>query len=172
MTRILLCGSAVRVHDSQACGKMAVTRDRISCILELREMLLSFQTGFNLVNDAVVRVSVCTTFEVPDIFPEVIGAFYILMLSTLAVFLISLFVHFRESLNRRSASTPHWYTSHRYSVSPTGCPPTLEFPAVACLFQRCHLFHSCLSLWSPTAVLSFLVTSLLYRHPSPATPTL
>ena len=25
------------------------------------------------------------------------------------------------------------YTSHRYSVSPTGCPPTLEFPDIACL---------------------------------------
>ena len=34
--------------------KMDVTRERISRILELREMLLSFQTGFNLVNAAVV----------------------------------------------------------------------------------------------------------------------
>ena len=33
---------------------MDVTRDRISCILELREILLSFQTGFDLVNAAVV----------------------------------------------------------------------------------------------------------------------
>ena len=33
---------------------MVVTRERISRILELREILLSFQTGFNLVNDAVV----------------------------------------------------------------------------------------------------------------------
>ena len=31
-----------------------MTRERISCILEPREMLLSFQTGFNLVNAAVV----------------------------------------------------------------------------------------------------------------------
>ena len=27
--------------------------------------------------------------------------------------------------------------SHRYSGSPTGCPPTLEFLALACLSQRC-----------------------------------
>ena len=40
------------------------------------------------------------------------------------------------------------------------------------LFHRCYLFHSCLSLWTPTTVLSFLITSLLCRHPSPATPTL
>ena len=34
--------------------KMDVTRVRISRILELREILLSFQTGFSLVNAAVV----------------------------------------------------------------------------------------------------------------------
>ena len=51
---ILLCSSAVRVHDSQAYRKMDVTRERISRILKLREMLLSFQTGLNLVNATVV----------------------------------------------------------------------------------------------------------------------
>ena len=44
----------MRVHDSQAHGKMDVTRERISCILELTEILLSFQTGLNLVNAAVI----------------------------------------------------------------------------------------------------------------------
>ena len=44
----------MRVHDSQAYRKMDVTRESISCILELREILLPFQTGFNLVNAAVV----------------------------------------------------------------------------------------------------------------------
>ena len=44
----------MRVHDSQANRKMDVTRERISHILELREILLSFQTGFSLVNAAVV----------------------------------------------------------------------------------------------------------------------
>ena len=44
----------MRVHDSQAYRNMNVTRERISRILELREILLSFQTGFNLVNGAVV----------------------------------------------------------------------------------------------------------------------
>ena len=34
--------------------KIDVTRERISCILELREILLSFQTGFGLFNAAVV----------------------------------------------------------------------------------------------------------------------
>ena len=34
--------------------KMDVTRERISCILEVREILLSFRTGFNLVSTAVV----------------------------------------------------------------------------------------------------------------------
>ena len=34
--------------------QMDVTRERISRILELREILLSFQTGFSLVNAAVV----------------------------------------------------------------------------------------------------------------------
>ena len=45
----------MRVHDLQAYRKMDVTKERISRILELREILLSFQTGFNLVNAAVVR---------------------------------------------------------------------------------------------------------------------
>ena len=45
----------MRVHDSQACKKMdATTRGHISHIFELRDMLLSFQTGFILVNAAVV----------------------------------------------------------------------------------------------------------------------
>ena len=44
----------MRVHDSQAYRKMDVTRESISRILELREIILSFQTGFNLVNAAVV----------------------------------------------------------------------------------------------------------------------
>ena len=53
MACILLWSAAVRVHDSQAYRKMNVTREGISRILELREILLSFQTGFSLVN--VVR---------------------------------------------------------------------------------------------------------------------
>ena len=44
----------MRVHDSQAYRKMDVTRKPISHILELREILLSIQTGFSLVNAAVV----------------------------------------------------------------------------------------------------------------------
>ena len=43
----------MRVHDSQAYRKMDVTRKRIRRVLELREVLLSFQTGFNLVNAVV-----------------------------------------------------------------------------------------------------------------------
>ena len=54
MAWILLWSSAVRVHDSQAHRKMDVTREHISCILELREILLSIQTAFSLVNAAVV----------------------------------------------------------------------------------------------------------------------
>ena len=49
----------MRVHDSQAYRKMDVTRECISRILELREILLSFQTAFNLVSAAVV----CTILE-------------------------------------------------------------------------------------------------------------
>ena len=54
MACIRLWKSAVRVHDSQAYRKMDVTRERISRILELREILLSIQTGFSLINAAVV----------------------------------------------------------------------------------------------------------------------
>ena len=54
MARIRLCSSAVKVHDSQAYRKMDVTSERINRNLELREMLLSFQTGFSLVNAAVI----------------------------------------------------------------------------------------------------------------------
>ena len=44
----------MRVHDSQAYRKMDVTRERISRILELREILLSLRTDFKFVNVAVV----------------------------------------------------------------------------------------------------------------------
>ena len=44
----------MRVHDSQAYRKMDVTRERISRILELREIRLSIQIGFSRVNAAVV----------------------------------------------------------------------------------------------------------------------
>ena len=54
MACILLFSSAVKVHDSQAYRKMDVTREHFRCILELREILLLFQTGFNLVSAAVV----------------------------------------------------------------------------------------------------------------------
>ena len=54
MACILLRSSAVRVHDSQAYRKMDVTRKHIGCILELKEIPLSSQTGFNLVNAVVV----------------------------------------------------------------------------------------------------------------------
>ena len=47
----------MRVHDSQAYRKTDVTRERISLISELREIPLSFQTGVNLVNAAVVCAS-------------------------------------------------------------------------------------------------------------------
>ena len=64
---ILLWSSAVRVPDSQAYRKMDVTRECISRILELRETLLSFQTGLNLVNAAVV----CAILEsVPGLEPS------------------------------------------------------------------------------------------------------
>ena len=56
----------MRVHDSQAyrnLRKMDVTVEHISCILELREKLLPFQTGFNLVNATVVCVVVCAILE-------------------------------------------------------------------------------------------------------------
>ena len=49
----------MKVHGWQAYGKMDVTGERISRISELREVLLSIQTGFNLVNAAVV----CTILE-------------------------------------------------------------------------------------------------------------
>ena len=44
----------MRVHDSQAYRKIDVTGKRINRILKLREIPLSFQTGFSLVNVAVV----------------------------------------------------------------------------------------------------------------------
>ena len=54
MACILLWSSAVRVHDSRAYRTVDVTRERISRILELREILMSIQTGFSFVNAAVV----------------------------------------------------------------------------------------------------------------------
>ena len=49
----------MRVYDSQAYRKMNVTRELISRIFQLREIPLSFQTGFIFVFAAVV----CATLE-------------------------------------------------------------------------------------------------------------
>ena len=59
MACFLLCNSAVRVHDSQVYRKMDVIREHIRRSLELREMLLSLQSCFNLFSAAVIswRVS-------------------------------------------------------------------------------------------------------------------
>ena len=65
-TRVVSCGSTsftrhlfffvlcCEVYDLQAYRKMDVTRERISRILEVTEMLFSFNTGFNHVNAVVV----------------------------------------------------------------------------------------------------------------------
>ena len=53
MACILLWSIAVRVHYSQTYRKIDVTMEPISRILELREILLLFQTGSNRVNAAV-----------------------------------------------------------------------------------------------------------------------
>ena len=43
----------MRVQDSQTHRKMDVTRERISRILELGEILLPFQTGYHVTNEDV-----------------------------------------------------------------------------------------------------------------------
>ena len=58
----------MRVHDSQAYRRMDVTRKHISHILELREIRLSFQTGFNLVNAAVVCAILCFKYWSQNLF--------------------------------------------------------------------------------------------------------
>ena len=58
----------MRVHDSQAYRKMDVTRQCISRILELREMLLSIRTGFSFVNAAVEEDS--TSGFVMEVFDD------------------------------------------------------------------------------------------------------
>ena len=62
----------MRVHVSQAYRKMDVTREHISYILELRQILLSFQTGFNRVNAAVVCASLesISSFETSSVITE------------------------------------------------------------------------------------------------------
>ena len=46
--------SDLRVFDSQTYKEMDVTRECIRFILDLREIFMSFQTGFNLFNAAAV----------------------------------------------------------------------------------------------------------------------
>ena len=71
MARVLLCSSAVRVHDLQAYSKMDVTMECISHILELKEMLLSFQTGFSLVIAAVIcAILACISGSEPSSVPS------------------------------------------------------------------------------------------------------
>ena len=56
----------MRVHDSQAYRKMDMTRERISCILELTEILMSFKTGFSLGKEGIPageRLDHCETGE-------------------------------------------------------------------------------------------------------------
>ena len=63
MVYILLHSAAVRIYDSQAHRKMDVTRECISHILERGETLLLFQTGFSLVNAAVV----CAVLDISQV---------------------------------------------------------------------------------------------------------
>ena len=58
MACIFLWSSTLRVHDSQTYRKMNVTRELIRCILELREILLSFQIGFNHVHVCAILESI------------------------------------------------------------------------------------------------------------------
>ena len=60
----------MRVHDSQAYRKMVVTRERISRSLEVREILLSIQTGFSLVNAAVVCAESISGLKPPSVITE------------------------------------------------------------------------------------------------------
>ena len=56
----------MRVHDSQAYRKMDVTREGTSRILELREILMSFKTGFSLGEEGIPageRLDHCETGE-------------------------------------------------------------------------------------------------------------
>ena len=62
MACIPLRSSAERDNDSQAHRKIDVTKEHVSRILELTEMLLSIQTGFNLVSAASAAV-VCAILE-------------------------------------------------------------------------------------------------------------
>ena len=62
MACILLWSSAVRVHDSQAYRKMDVTRERISRILELREILLSIQINLLERTQDTILVIACLIF--------------------------------------------------------------------------------------------------------------
>ena len=66
MACILLWSSAVKVHDSQAYRKMDVTREHISHILELREILLSFQNSKN-------KQPFHTTYKVVHVYTHTIG---------------------------------------------------------------------------------------------------
>ena len=52
----------MRIHASQAYRKLNVTRGRIRNILELREILQSFQTGLNLVNQTRIISGLRETF--------------------------------------------------------------------------------------------------------------
>ena len=51
---------------------MDVSREHIGRILELREILLSFQTGFSLVNAAVV-CAILVLFVISFVFSELIS---------------------------------------------------------------------------------------------------
>ena len=51
---IFFSNSAVRVHVSQAYRKIEMTKDRISLILELSAMFLSFHTVLSFVNAPIV----------------------------------------------------------------------------------------------------------------------
>ena len=88
----------------------------------------------------------------------------------------SWFEYIRESKNcSSSCSLCTSITAHITPIfgEPHWLPADARISSICMtLFQRHHLFHSCLSFWSPATVLSFLITSLLYRHWPPATPTL
>ena len=62
----ILWSSALRVQDSQAHRKMDVTREWISCILELREILLSFQNDLEILAREEKATITTTTTTIPS----------------------------------------------------------------------------------------------------------
>ena len=137
MACILPWSFVVRVHDSQVYRKMDVTRERISLILELREILLSFQTGFSLVNAAVV-CAIMESISALELSSVITEPRYLKLMTVSSFYLFWSLCWCYWCCLSSAWSSRHWSPCHRLWMFCQDAELNLPVPLPLLLSHQCH----------------------------------